>query len=70
MDARGSRHFVLKGAVGLGILFLWFPLGLIILYAFTTDEVVPTFPPPGLIQRVGRGVSGDPQRVTPSGAGR
>ena len=48
MDAHGSRHFVLKGAVGLGILFLWFPLGLIILYAFTTDEVVPTFPPPGL----------------------
>ena len=32
MDAHGSRHFVLKGAVGLGILFLWFPLGLIILY--------------------------------------
>ena len=48
MDGRGSRHLVLKGAVGLGILFLWFPLGLIILYAFTTDEVVPTFPPPGL----------------------
>ena len=45
---RAPRHLVLKGAVGLGILFLWFPLALIILYAFTTDEVVPTFPPPGL----------------------
>jgi putative spermidine/putrescine transport system permease protein len=43
-----SRHLVLKGTVGLAILFLWFPLGIIILYAFTTDDVVPTFPPPGL----------------------
>jgi putative spermidine/putrescine transport system permease protein len=45
---RRSRHLVLKGTVGLAIVFLWFPLALIILYAFTTDEVVPTFPPPGL----------------------
>jgi putative spermidine/putrescine transport system permease protein len=43
-----SRHLVLKVTVGLAILFLWFPLALIVLYAFTTDEVVPTFPPPGL----------------------
>lgn len=45
---RESRHFVLKATVGLAILFLWFPLILIVLYAFTTDDVVPTFPPPGL----------------------
>jgi putative spermidine/putrescine transport system permease protein len=45
---RESRHLVLKGTVGLAILFLWFPLILIVLYAFTTDDVVPTFPPPGL----------------------
>ena len=45
---RESRHLVLKATVGLAILFLWFPLLLIVLYAFTTDEVVPTFPPPGL----------------------
>jgi putative spermidine/putrescine transport system permease protein len=47
-SSRYSRHLVLKGTVGLAILFLWFPLALIVLYAFTTDEVVPTFPPPGL----------------------
>jgi len=46
--AHESRHLVLKATVGLAILFLWFPLVLIVLYAFTTDEVVPTFPPPGL----------------------
>jgi putative spermidine/putrescine transport system permease protein len=45
---RHSGHLVLKATVGLAILFLWFPLGIIILYAFTTDDVVPTFPPPGL----------------------
>lgn len=48
MAQRASRHMVLKLTVGLAILFLWLPLALIILYAFTTDEVVPTFPPPGL----------------------
>ena len=48
MAQRVSRHVVLKLTVGLAILFLWLPLALIILYAFTTDEVVPTFPPPGL----------------------
>jgi putative spermidine/putrescine transport system permease protein len=48
MAQRQSRHLVLKGTVGLAILFLWFPLVLIVLYAFTTDDVVPTFPPPGL----------------------
>ena len=46
--ATESRHLVLKATVGLAILFLWFPLVLIVLYAFTTDDVVPTFPPPGL----------------------
>lgn len=48
MARRQSRHAVLKLTVALAILFLWFPLILIVLYAFTTDEVVPTFPPPGL----------------------
>ena len=48
MAQRTSRNLVFKATVGLAILFLWFPLVLIILYAFTTDEVVPTFPPPGL----------------------
>ena len=48
MAQRASRHVVLKLTAGLAILFLWLPLALIILYAFTTDEVVPTFPPPGL----------------------
>ena len=48
MAQRASRHVVLKATVGLAIVFLWFPLVLIVLYAFTTDEVVPTFPPPGL----------------------
>jgi putative spermidine/putrescine transport system permease protein len=48
MAQRAPQHIVLKVTVGLAILFLWFPLALIILYAFTTDEVVPTFPPPGL----------------------
>jgi putative spermidine/putrescine transport system permease protein len=47
-NEHAPRHLVLKSTVGLAILFLWFPLGLIVLYAFTTDEVVPTFPPPGL----------------------
>jgi len=47
-SARDSRHLILKATVGLAILFLWFPLFLIVLYAFTTDDVVPTFPPPGL----------------------
>ena len=47
-DERTPRHSVLRITVSLAILFLWFPLGLIVLYAFTTDEVVPTFPPPGL----------------------
>jgi putative spermidine/putrescine transport system permease protein len=45
---RAPKHLVLKVTVGLVLLFLWFPLALIVLYAFTTDEVVPTFPPPGL----------------------
>jgi putative spermidine/putrescine transport system permease protein len=48
MAQRASRHVVLTATVGLAIVFLWFPLVLIVLYAFTTDEVVPTFPPPAL----------------------
>jgi len=48
MAARRRRHPGLALTAGLAIVFLWFPLGLIVLYAFTTDEVVPAFPPPGL----------------------
>ena len=35
---RTPRHLVLKATVGLAVLFLWFPLALIVLYAFTTDD--------------------------------
>lgn len=48
---RRTRGLGLKAAVAAGVLFLWFPLGLIVLYAFTTDDVVLEFPPPGLTTR-------------------
>ena len=38
----------LKIAVGLVILFLHFPALVIVLYAFTTEDQLVTFPPPGL----------------------
>lgn len=38
----------LKILVGLVLLFLYCPFGIIILYAFTTEETAFTFPPPGL----------------------
>jgi putative spermidine/putrescine transport system permease protein len=38
----------LKVASGLVLLFLYFPLGIIVLYAFTTQSTSFTFPPPGL----------------------
>ncbi|MCB9450195.1 MAG: ABC transporter permease [Anaerolineaceae bacterium] len=38
----------LKVAAGFGLLFLHFPLAIVILYAFTTEEASFRFPPPGL----------------------
>jgi putative spermidine/putrescine transport system permease protein len=38
----------LKVLVGLVLLFLYCPFGIIILYAFTTEDAAFTFPPPGL----------------------
>jgi putative spermidine/putrescine transport system permease protein len=49
MRADASRAGVgLKVASGLVLLFLYFPLGIIVLYAFTTQSTSFTFPPPGL----------------------
>lgn len=45
---RPSAPIGLKIAAGLGLLFLHFPLLIIILYAFTTEEASFKFPPPGL----------------------
>lgn len=46
---RGRRAPLgLKLAAGAGLLFLWLPLALILLYAFTTEEKSYVFPPPGL----------------------
>ncbi len=48
-DARGPRAPLgLRLAAGAGLLFLWLPLALIFLYAFTTEEKSYAFPPPGL----------------------
>lgn len=44
----GRASFGLKLAVGLVLLFLHFPILIIILYAFTTEEASFQFPPPGL----------------------
>jgi putative spermidine/putrescine transport system permease protein len=38
----------LRLAAAAGLLFLWLPLGLILLYAFTTEQSSYVFPPPGL----------------------
>jgi putative spermidine/putrescine transport system permease protein len=38
----------LRIASGVVLLFLYFPLGIIVLYAFTTQSTAFTFPPPGL----------------------
>ncbi|MCC7162162.1 MAG: ABC transporter permease [Anaerolineae bacterium] len=40
--------FGLKLLVGLVLLFLYCPFGIILLYSFTTEETAFTFPPPGL----------------------
>ncbi|GIL13927.1 MAG: ABC transporter permease [Chloroflexota bacterium] len=47
----GRASLGLKIAVGLVLLFLHFPLLIIILYAFTTEEASFRFPPPGLTTR-------------------
>jgi putative spermidine/putrescine transport system permease protein len=44
--ARAPLGLILAAAAGL--LFLHLPFGIILLYAFTTDEAAFTFPPPGL----------------------
>jgi len=48
-DSFASRApFGLKLLVAAVLLFLYCPFGIIILYAFTTEETAFTFPPPGL----------------------
>src|SRR5215207_2292868 len=43
-----GASFGLKAATVGALLFLHFPIAVIILYAFTTEEAAFTFPPPGL----------------------
>lgn len=43
-----QASWLLKLGSGLALLFLHFPIWVIFLYAFTTDESAYTFPPPGL----------------------
>lgn len=43
-----SAPLSLKVAVGIVLLFLYFPFAVIFLYAFTTEDSAFTFPPPGL----------------------
>ena len=45
---RRGRGWGLKAAVAFVVLFLHFPLFIVVLYAFTTQESAFTFPPPGL----------------------
>lgn len=45
------RAWVLAVASGAVLLFLHGPMGIILLYAFTTDDSSYTFPPPGLTAR-------------------
>lgn len=46
--AAPRAHWSLKAATIAAIVFLHFPILLIILYAFTTEDASYTFPPPGL----------------------
>jgi putative spermidine/putrescine transport system permease protein len=48
MRSESAAPLGLKIATGAVLLFLHFPLLIIILYAFTTEEASFTFPPPGL----------------------
>lgn len=43
--------FGLRASAGLGLLFLHFPIAIILLYAFTIEEASFVFPPPGLTTR-------------------
>lgn len=47
----GGASFGLKAAAVAALVFLHFPIAVIILYAFTTEEAAFTFPPPGLTTR-------------------
>lgn len=50
-DTRPRAPAGLRIASGLVMLFLYFPLAIIVLYAFTTQSSTFTFPPPGLTTR-------------------
>ncbi|MBL8153964.1 MAG: ABC transporter permease [Anaerolineae bacterium] len=43
--------FGLRASAGFGLLFLHFPIAIIVLYAFTIEEASFVFPPPGLTTR-------------------
>src|ERR1700754_3669996 len=43
-----ARGWGLRAAVYGGLLFLYFPLAILVLYAFNTQSTAFTFPPPGL----------------------
>lgn len=45
------RHVGLKISAGAVVLFLYFPITIIFLYAFTPESAAFTFPPPGLTTR-------------------
>jgi len=51
MRSRAQRGWLLGLASGAVLLFLHGPIGIILLYAFTTDDASYTFPPPGLTAR-------------------
>jgi len=55
------RRLGLKISAGAVILFLYFPLAIIFLYAFTTQSSAFTFPPPGLTTRWIGVAAGNPQ---------
>ena len=50
-DPDEPRQWGLKAATAAAIVFLHFPLLIVVLYAFTTSEGTFTFPPPGLTTR-------------------
>ncbi len=51
MRSRARGSWLLGLASGAVLLFLHGPIGIILLYAFTTDDASYTFPPPGLTAR-------------------
>lgn len=64
----GNRaSWSLKTATGLALLFLHFPLLIVIMYAFTTEESSYQFPPPGLTtQWFGQLLGGETQCANPT----